>query len=202
MSSLEIIKKNFYINRSQESKFQKFIQELVCRNKETNLVGKSTLVDPWRSHILDSIQIAPFITKKNSLIFDMGTGAGLPGLVLAIMGFKRVCLIDSNSKKIKFIKSVCKKLNINASVILGRIEKTKKIKYDVLISRALASLNNLFTYSHNLINEDTVLIFLKGKTAMDEIEEAKKNWIFHCKIHQSLSDNRGKILIINKLSTK
>jgi len=202
VNSLSLIKKNFLINKTLETKFQKFIEELTIQNKQTNLVGRSTLVDPWRSHILDSIQITPFIHKKNSCILDMGTGAGLPGLILAMTGYTKICLVDSNGKKIKFIRHVCKKLNINASVVLGRIEKIKNKKYDFLISRALANLTNLFTYSHNFINKDTVLIFLKGKTVMDEIIEAKKKWIFNIKIHQSLSDNRGKILLINKLIIK
>ena len=178
LNNLNLIKKIFLINKSQELKFKKFINELIQYNSHTNLVGKSTLVDPWRSHILDCIQITPFICKKNSSILDMGTGAGFPGLVLAIMGYERVSLVDSNGKKINFVKNICKKLEIKASVVLSRVEKIKNKKFDFLISRAFANLTNLFTYSHNFIDKDTVLIFLKGKTVNDEIKEAKKNMGF------------------------
>ena len=80
------------------------------------------------------------------------------------MGYQNINLVDSNRKKIKFINKVCKKLDIKANIYLNRIEKLKTKNYDFLISRALAKLNKLFTYSHNFMNKDTVLIFLKGKT--------------------------------------
>ena len=129
----------------------------------------------------------------------MGTGAGLPGLVLAMIGYKNVNLVDSNSKKINFLKSVSKKLDIKAKIFLSRIEKLNNQKFDFLISRALANLNKLFTYSHKFTNKDTVLIFLKGKKANDEIEEAKKMWSFSSKTYPSYSDKRGNVLIIKKL---
>ena len=132
----------------------------------------------------------------------MGTGAGFPGLVLAIMGYERVSLVDSNGKKISFINNICKKLDIKANIILSRIENLEIRQYDFLISRALAKLNKLFAYSHNLINKDTVLIFLKGKSVNEEMIEARKNWVFKSAIQQSYSDKRGKILIIKNLVLK
>ena len=202
LNNVNLVKNIFSINQSQEIRLQKFINELVFFNKHINLVGKSTLVNPWKSHILDSIQIIPFINKQNSSILDMGTGAGFPGLVLAIMGYERVSLVDSNGKKISFINNICKKLDIKANIILSRIENLEIRQYDFLISRALAKLNKLFAYSHNFINKDTVLIFLKGKSVKEEMIEARKNWVFKSAIQQSYSDKRGKILIIKNLVLK
>jgi 16S rRNA (guanine527-N7)-methyltransferase len=202
LNNQNLIHNYFYISQSQETKLQKLIEELVVCNKHINLVGKSTLVDPWRSHILDCIQITPFIEKKNSSILDMGTGAGFPGLILAIMGYERVSVIDSNGKRIDFINNICKKLDIKASVFLNRIEKLNNKKFDFLTSRALAKLNKLLIYSHNFIHKDTVLIFLKGKTVNEEIKEARKYWRFKSKVQQSRSDNRGKILIVKNLAPK
>lgn len=199
MNSRALTKKLFLPNKKQEALFERFIYELNSYNKHTNLVGKSTLIDPWRSHILDSCQISPHIIK-NSSILDMGTGAGLPGLILAIIGFKNVSLIDSNGKKINFIKKVCKKLDIKTNIYLKRIESLNNKKFDYLVSRALANLNRLLTYSHNFIYKDSVLIFLKGKTVNEEIEEAQKKWRFDYSLKKSLSDERGKILIIKNLT--
>ena len=201
-NNTNLLKNLFFINQSQETRFQKLINELILFNKHTNLVGKSTLVNPWNSHILDSIQIIPLINQKKSSILDMGTGAGFPGLVLAIMGYEKVNLVDSNGKKIRFLKNVCKKLDIKANIYLSRIEKLKTKNYDYLISRALAKLNELFVYSHNFVNKNTVLIFLKGKNVNEEISEARKNWVFKSTIRQSHSDERGKILIIKGLVLK
>jgi len=202
LKNANIINNFFSITCAQETKFQNFIDELISYNKHTNLVGKSTLIDPWRSHILDSIQITPFIKNKRSSILDMGTGAGVPGLILSILGYNNVSLVDSNGKKINFIKGACKKLDINANIFLGRIEKLRKTQYKFLISRGLAGLSKLLTYSHNFINSDTVLIFLKGKTINEEIIEASNKWSFKSRIYPSFSDERGRILIIKKLTLK
>ena len=101
MKKIEILKR-FLITKKQERLIQEYLVRLTEHNKQTNLVGKSTLTDPWKSHVLDSMQIVNFIPNKQSAILDMGTGAGIPGIILAINGFKNMSLIDSNFKKIKF----------------------------------------------------------------------------------------------------
>jgi 16S rRNA (guanine527-N7)-methyltransferase len=175
---------------------------LSINNKHTNLVGRSTLLNPWVSHILDSLQLMQFIENKNLSILDMGTGAGFPGAVLSIMGCKDITLIDSNGKKIKFLLSVKKQLNLQTNIVLGRLENIKIKKFDIITSRALAALGTLLTYSQKFIKKNTVLIFLKGKTVNEELNEAKKNWNFDYRKHQSISDSRGVILTIKNISKK
>ena len=77
---------------------------LIAYNTHTNIVGKSTLLNPWKNHVLDSLQILPFIKDKNSSILDMGTGAGMPGVLLSIVNCVDVTLVDSNGKKVNFLK--------------------------------------------------------------------------------------------------
>jgi len=184
----------------QEKNIQKYIDSIIQYNTHTNLVGKSTLTDPWSKHILDSLQIISFIKNKNHSILDMGTGAGLPGVVLSIAGYKNVSLVDSNGKKIKFLKTIKNNLGLNLNIISSRLEKLHDIKFDIITSRALAKLSILFGYSQNFVKKNTVLIFLKGKTVNEEIVEAKKNWKFKFQKHQSVSDSRGVILVIRRLS--
>ena len=191
---------NLYaLDKNQLELIEKFIKEITEFNKHTNIVGKSTLNDFWRRHVLDSLQICRHIKSKKKSILDMGTGAGIPGIFLSIAGYSNVSLIDSNSKKIKFIQNVICKLNINAKTYLSRIENLRNTKFDFLISRALAKLSKLLFYSHDFTKKETVLIFLKGKTVKQEIEEAKTDWDFYYKTHKSLSDERGKVLIIKNL---
>ena len=117
----------------------------------------------------------------------MGTGAGFPGLVLAIIGYNNVTLVDSNMKKIYFIKTVCSELKIKVKIVLSRIEKLKKEKYEFLTSRALAKLNKLFIYSHKFTNKDTVQIFLKGiKPLMMKLKKQKKNGDLIMKLYPKL----------------
>ena len=178
---------------------QKYLDLLIDFNLHTNLVGKSTLVNPWVSHILDSLQILPLIKNKKKSILDMGTGAGLPGIILSIAGCERVDLIDSNGKKIKFLKNVQKELELNTKIFLGRVENLNNKKYDVIVSRALANLSKLFSYSQKFIKKNTVLIFLKGKTVNEEIDEAQKKWTFQFTKHQSISDLRGSLLVVRNI---
>ncbi|SVB44522.1 uncharacterized protein METZ01_LOCUS197376, partial [marine metagenome] len=176
------------------------IDSIIQYNIHTNLVGKSTLADPWSKHILDCLQLVPFIKNKNYSILDMGTGAGLPGVILSLAGYKNVSLVDSNGKKIKFLKTIKEDLGLNLNIILGRLEKLHNLRFDIITSRALAKLDILFGYSQNFIKKNTVLIFLKGKTVNEEILEAKKNWKFNFQKYRSVSDSRGVILVIERLS--
>ena len=163
------------------------------------MVGKSTLEDPWVSHILDSLQIIPHLKNKNVTILDMGTGAGLPGAILSIVGCKKVTLVDSNGKKINFLKLTKKELLLSFNIILGRVEGLNNLKYDVITTRALASLDKLFSYSQKFLKKNTVMIFLKGKTVNEEIKEAKKKWKFHFNKTQSISHSDGSVLVVRNL---
>ncbi|SVC48274.1 uncharacterized protein METZ01_LOCUS301128, partial [marine metagenome] len=155
----EILTK-FSIHSRQEKNLQKYIDSIIKYNFHTNLVGKSTLADPWSKHILDSLQLISFIKNKSHSILDMGTGAGLPGVVLSIVGYKNISLVDSNGKKIKFLKRIKDDLGLDLNIIIGRLEKIHNLKFDIITSRALAKLNILFGYSQNFMKKNTVLIFL------------------------------------------
>ena len=191
--------KDLSLTGKQQKKLEDYIEALKDYNAHTNLVGRSTLINPWKEHILDSLQILPFIKDKKLSILDMGTGAGLPGLALNILGCENVSLVDSNGKKIFFLKQVKKKLNLNVRIFLKRIERLENLKYDILTSRALANLEKLLSYSQKFIKKNTVLIFLKGKAVNDELTDARKNWKFTLEKKQSISDQRGTILIIKDL---
>tara|TARA_B110000438_G_C15545278_1_gene534557 strand:- start:30 stop:638 length:609 start_codon:yes stop_codon:yes gene_type:complete len=194
----EIIKK-FLLKKYQQNLIEKYLKLLTTYNSHTNVVGRSTLLDPWQSHVLDSLQILPFIDDKKKSLLDMGTGAGLPGVILNICGCKNATLVDSNGKKINFLKLVNSEMNLGINLVLGRLEKIKNQKYDIITSRALADLNKLFTYSQKFIKKNTVIIFLKGKTVNDEIGFARNNWSFDIIKHQSVSDKRGSLIIVKNL---
>ena len=193
---------NALIRKSKKAVFQEYLNKLQDFNSHTNIVGKSTLINPRVSHILDSLQILPFIKNKKISILDMGTGAGLPGIVLCISGCKSVTLVDSNGKKINFLNLIKKEMNLNVNIILGRLENLNNLKFDIITSRALANLSKLFSYSQKLMKKNTLLIFLKGKTVNEELQEAQKKWIFHFQKYKSISDTRGTILIIKNLKKK
>ena len=197
--SLDLLRNEFSLNNNHLANINKLIDGLIEWNQKVNLVGKSTLIDPIRSHILDSIQISNFINYKNSKIIDIGTGAGFPGLVLASYSFSNVCLVDSNIKKIRFLEYIKKELGLSVQIIYSKIENIHEKKFDYIVSRALASLNKLFFYSFKISHKKTKMIFLKGQKIQTEITEAKKFWNFNFIIKNSISDKRGKVILIKNL---
>ena len=201
MEKKEVIKK-FSLSELQSRKIDKFVLELLAFNKHTNLIGKSTLKNIWERHIADSLQLSFFIKKKNLKIFDLGTGGGLPGIPLSILGYKNVFMVDSVGKKIDFIRDIIKKLSLSAKTEKKRIENLNIGRADLIVSRALAPLNKLLYYSLLLSNKNTTSLFLKGRNVYNEIEMAKKNFYFHYETFKSISSEEGCILKITNLNKK
>jgi len=189
----------FKLSTFQNKKIINFLNILSDWNKKFNLVGKSTLTNPEKFHILDCIQIVKIIKNKKSKVIDIGTGAGLPGIILSIYGYSNLSLLDSNQKKINFIRYVANELNLSINIINSRIENFKDSKFDYIVARALAKLDKLLFYASLLSHNKTQLVFLKGEKLNDEIKSAKKRWRFDFTIKKSISDKRGQIITINSL---
>jgi 16S rRNA (guanine527-N7)-methyltransferase len=192
----------FNLSKNQVEKIEFFISQIINHNKHTNLVGKSTIENFWNRHVLDCLQLSKHINEKKLKIFDIGTGAGLPGILLSIIGYKNVLMVDSVKKKTDFIKGVVKELTLSAKVQNKRIEKVKGVKQDIIVSRALAPLSKLLTYALLHSEKNTTLLFLKGRSVNSEIETAMKNFDFDFKKFESMSSEDGCILQINNFIKK
>ena len=197
----EVIQK-FGLTTLQSEQIEKYISELIEYNKHTNLVGKSTLKNIWERHVADSLQLSFFVEKKNLKIFDLGTGGGLPGIPLSILGYQNIFMIDSVGKKIDFIRGVIKKLSLSAKTEKKRIENLNIGRADLIISRALAPLYKLLSYSLLLSNKNTTCLFLKGRNVYNEVEMAKKKFNFNFKVFKSISSKEGCVLKIKNIKTK
>ena len=201
MNKKEIIS-YFNLSKKQVEKIEFFVLKITNHNKHTNLVGKSTIENIWDRHVLDCLQLSKYINEKKSKIFDLGTGAGLPGILLSILGFKNVLMVDSVKKKTDFIKGVIKNLSLNAMVQNNRIEKVDVVKQDIIVSRALAPLSKLLTYALLHSEKNTTLLFLKGRSVNNEIDIAMKNFNFDFKKFESISSGDGCILQIKNFIKK
>ena len=193
-----IVIKNYYLNKRQVDLIDSYIQKLKKSNQIHNLVGPSTIDVAWDRHINDSLQLSEFILKKNMSIIDLGTGAGLPGVILHIFGYKNILLIDSKMKKIKFIKEFAYEQNLEIKTICTRVEKIKKQQFDFVVCRAFAPLIKLLDYSRFFSKKNTSLLFLKGRSVNKEIEDAKKYFSFEYNLYPSKSEGDGFVLKINK----
>lgn len=167
-------------------------------NAVMNLVGPASLPDFWNRHALDSAQLLP-LAPDARIWADLGAGAGLPGVVLAILlkgtpGAK-VWLIDSQTKRTRFLDKVVSALSLPAEVINARAE-TLSIQADVVTARACAPLDKLLDFAKPYRARGAEALFLKGEKAEEEVLEAKRRHRFEADVLPSQSDPRGRILRI------
>lgn len=170
--------------------------------KNINLVSRETLRDLWQRHILDSAQLFPYLPEKEGEILDFGSGAGLPGVVLSILGFSQVTLVESNRKKTAFLKEVRRHLSLPYSIFEKRIEDLETCKANTITSRALASLADLLEYSYRFTTPETQLFFHKGQDYSSELKAAQKDWGFELDLKPSITSEDGVILILSGLYKK
>ncbi len=192
----ETVIKHYNLNKRQISLINHYLAKLKETNKSLNLVGNSTLSVPWDRHINDSLQLSKFIPNRKSSIIDLGTGAGIPGLLLSILGYNNVLLVDSKLKKINFIKDFVIENNLSAKFLCSRVENIKNNQFDFIICRAFAPLNKLLDYSLIFTKKKTSLLFLKGRSVNKEIRDAKKTFKFKNKLFNSKSVGGGFVLQI------
>ncbi len=190
------------LNKLQVEKIDFFINSITNYNKHTNLIGKSTIENFWDRHILDCLQLTKYIKNKKLRIVDLGTGAGLPGILLSIVGYQKVLMIESARKKTDFIKKTIKELSLSAIIQNKRIEKPPRSKHDFIVSRALAPLNKLLTYARMYSNKNTTSLFLKGRNVNSEIDAAMKKFFFDFEKIKSSSSSEGCVLQIKNIKVK
>ena len=190
--------KLYNLTKEQVYIIDAYLSYLSLSNSLFNLVGSSTLDNAWDRHINDSLQLSEFIKDKNSSIIDFGTGAGLPGLILSIYGYKNILLVDSKLKKIQFINSFIFENKINTRTLCKRVDQIKNKKFEIITSRAFSPLVKLLNYSLLFSKKGTTLLFLKGRSVNNEIRDAKKFFDFEYNLFKSKSDGDGFVLKLNK----
>lgn len=164
-----------------------------------NLVAASTLTDPWRRHVLDSGQLMRFVPAGARRLVDLGSGAGLPGLVLAIMGVQDVHLIESDRRKAAFLREAARATGTRVTVHATRIEAAPMLEADAVTARALAPLPALLDHAYRFATPATCLLFPKGRQLEAELTEAAAGWTMKLVREASLSDPEGQIVIISGL---
>ena len=206
MSDLEkSILKN--VSRETLENLEKYQSLLFEWQKRFNLVSNGSLVDAWTRHFLDSAQLSEYINENAGVVCDFGSGAGFPGLVLAVL-FKDVnpktkfVLIESIAKKTLFLNTVVSTLNLNADVIRDRIEKVRLKNIDYITARAVTSLVDLLRYAEPFCSKETKCLFLKGKTYKEELLLSQKRYEFDCRIYKNKISEDGVVLEIKNIRRK
>jgi 16S rRNA (guanine527-N7)-methyltransferase len=182
------------VSRETMDRLGAYVELLVSWNRRINLVSRNTIGDIWRRHILDSAQLYPHIPTQARILVDLGTGAGLPGLVLGILGVPEVHLIEADNRKVAFLREALRVSGTKAHIHAGRLDRVKPILADVVTARALAPLVDLVEMSERFRGLETICLFLKGGQVDAELTEASQAWNMRIARFPSLSDPSGCIL--------
>ena len=198
----------YNVSRETFELLKAYEASLVEWQNKFNLVSNSSLQDCWNRHFVDSLQLLPLIPDDAKLLYDFGSGAGFPGMVLATAlknktPYLKFKLVESIKKKTLYLNFVKDKLGLNnVEIINDRIENLPIEKADVITSRAMCSLTELLGYAAKFNGKNTKCIFPKGKKHQEEIAEAQKKWNFKCEIIPSITNAESAILVITNLSSK
>lgn len=177
-----------------------YVDLLKSWNRRINLVGRNTIGDVWRRHILDSAQLYPLIPPQSRSLVDLGSGAGLPGLVLSIFGVANCHLIDSDGRKAAFLREAIRLTNADATVHFARLDRAKAPPADVVTARALAPLSELVKISQHFLKPGGVCLFLKGRNVEEELTDLAKQWKIPTERRPSLSDPLGSIIRLEAIA--
>ena len=182
------------VSRETIDKFRAYLALLEKWQRRINLVANSTLPEAWQRHILDSGQLAAYYPPQAKRILDIGSGAGFPGLVLAIMGGVTVDLVESDQRKAVFLSTVIRELGLPATVHNQRIESLPNLTPDVITARAVAPVPKLLKLIETQLSPACVCLFLKGAAVEDELTNLQSYSTMVATTHPSLSGPTGVVL--------
>ena len=196
---------DLHVSRETQERLEIFATLLKKWNRRINLVSQSSLDNLWTRHIRDSAQLVDLAPDSVSRWVDLGSGGGLPGLVVAIVGAERrspfqCTLIESDTRKSAFLRTVVRETGIDARVITNRIEAAPPQMGDIVSARALADLTTLLAFAERHLNPTGRAIFPKGKNWQKEIETAQSRWQFNYKVAKSKTETGSVILSVTGVS--
>jgi len=204
LSHIDTFCSNVQVSRETISSLKKYEDLLIKYNSGLNLVGKSTINEIWSRHFLDSAQVIDLIDKNINSCIDIGSGAGFPGLVLALLlkhkksqvNFK---ILEKSPKKCNFLKLVSSELGLDTEIICQDIKNIKKINCDFAIARAFKPLPEIFEIIHSKINFSAKLVLFLGAKQSGLLDETSKKWNMEYKQRKSITSSDSLIIEVNKL---
>ena len=168
---------------------------LLNENHKMNLIGKSTIDDFDQRHIIDCIQIIKHMPDKKKQVMDIGTGAGLPGVLLSILGYQNLHLVEKSPKKSAFLETCKAHLGLNYKIHTKPIAEISGVNIDYITARAFAPIEKIITATKKIIHTKTIYILLKGKSYLSElnlINPQKYSW----QNYPSITSEESKIIVL------
>ncbi len=190
------------VSRESLAGLETYVTTLEAWQRRINLIGPSTVENIWFRHVLDGVQLLSYFPPEPARVADLGSGAGIPGLVLSLAGGHIADLYESNSKKVAFLDEIIRKTGCPARTHNVRIETLVETPLtspaDWVVSRALAPLPKLLDYAAPFLAAGVRALFHKGQDVDAELTEATKYWKIRYHKHPSLTDSKSVILEIEE----
>ena len=187
------------VSRETLARLEAHLRLLTLWQSRLNLVGSKTLADPWRRHYLDSAQLEPLLPVVAHRTVDLGSGAGFPGLVLAAMGVPDVHLVESDTRKVAFLREAARSMDVRVSIHARRIERLAPLQADVVTARALAPLDSLLRLATPVGGARATYILPKGRQVAAELTVARARWHMKAELVPSLTDPEGRIVVLREV---
>jgi 16S rRNA (guanine527-N7)-methyltransferase len=196
----EAVAERFAVSRESLDKLKAYVALLATWQARINLIGKSTAEEIWTRHIADALQLIRFMPETIFRIADLGSGAGIPGLILAIARPIEAHLFESNLKKAAFLREAQRITGACAMVHAERIEEcdAAQLRVGAVTARALAPLPKLLELAEPFLEQGAIGYFHKGQDVEAELTEATKSWRITVEKHPSMTDSRGTILVVKE----
>jgi 16S rRNA (guanine527-N7)-methyltransferase len=189
------------VSRETFEKIETYVASLRAENERQNLVSASTLEHAWDRHILDSAQLVPFEPRVGATWVDIGSGAGLPGIVIACLVEGPVSLVEPRALRARFLERIVDELSLKASVVQARAEQVLG-QFDVITGRAVAPLDRFLEISRHLSTGKTVWALPRGKNAQSELAEAQRSWQGAFHVERSVTDEQSWIVVATGVREK
>jgi 16S rRNA (guanine527-N7)-methyltransferase len=186
------------VSRETIERLEVYSKLLESENQRQNLVSRGTLEQLWDRHILDSAQLARFEGWAGGSWADIGSGAGLPGIVVACLVEGPVTLVEPRRLRAEFLQRVVAELDLNATVKQAKAERIAG-SFDVITGRAVASLPRFLSMCDHLSTRKTVWVLPKGRNAQSELEEARRTWQGDFRVEPSVTDADSMIVVATKV---
>jgi len=203
-SAREQLQADLNVPRETMEKLETFVSLLKAENELQNLVSRQSLEQVWTRHILDSAQLLRFAPSREASWIDLGSGPGLPGIVVALLHEGETMLVEERKRRVEFLERAVDELGLTERVrVVGvKAERVEAVPFDVISARAFAPLDKLLTIGERFSTEKTRWILPKGRNAAAELEAVLSSWQGDFRLEPSLTDADAQIIVAERVSRK
>jgi len=183
-------------DKAAMARLSQMAELLAQENERQNLISRNSVARMWLRHIVDSAQLLPYVPRETQSWLDLGSGAGFPGLVIAVLRPDcRVAMVESRARRVEWLNKISTVLELeNTEVIGSRLELVESRKVDVISARAFAPLPRLLTLSARFSTDQTIWLLPKGRSAQQELDDLR-GWQHTFHVKQSLTESQAGVIV-------